>query len=410
MKRIGKLLSMFLTAALLCTFGSFYVNAANQISLVIDGKTVQSDVAPVVQNGRTLVPLRVISESLGAAVAWDQNTQMVTINTAAYNIIFTIGSTTYSVNGENKTLEAAPVIIDGRTMVPIRAISDAIGADVNYDSAKNVATVNYFSKGISGSISMSGSSALYPLADEAMKDFKALNPKVTANVAGGGSGTGLNNVLSKTVDIGNSDVYADEKLGTDDAAKLVDHKVCLIGVSVIVNSDIGAFVNNLTKDQLKKIFNGTITNWKDVGGPNEQITVVNRPKTSGTRALFVKWALDGQTDIEGDMSLQTDDSNALLTTVGQTKGTIGYLALSYLVNDNSKISKVKIDSVDATYDNIYSNKYQVWGYEHMYTNGAPNALTAMFLDYMTSTDISAKTEAMGYGAISKLNAAAASSR
>lgn len=410
MKKISKMAALLLAVSLILTVGVFHVSASSAISLVIDGKTVQSDVAPVVQNNRTLVPVRVITESLGAQVGWDANTQTVTVNSAAAQIVFKIGSTTYTVNGSSKTMDAAPVIIDGRTMVPIRVIADAMGAAVNYDAAKNEATVNYFSQGITGSISYSGSSALKPLADIAATAFKALNPKVTVNGAAGGSDTGLNNVLSKTVDIGNSDVYASEKLEADDAGKLVDHKVALIGVSVIVNSDVGATVKNLTTDQLKKIFDGTITNWKDVGGPNEEITIVNRPTSSGTRALFVKWALGGQADVEGDMSLQTDDSNALMTTVSQTKGTIGYLALSYLVNPAANVSKVQINGVDATYANIYNNTYQVWGYEHMYTNGAPSGAVAMFLDYMTSASIASQAEANGYGAISKLNAAAASSR
>ena len=266
------------------------------------------------------------------------------------------------------------------------------------------------SSGVSGSISASGSSALYPLVNMAAGQFKKDNPNVAMNIAAGGSGTGLNNVLAGTVDIGNSDVYAEEKLSADDAKKLVDHKVCIIGVSVIVNADVGAQVKNLTKDQLKGIFGGQITNWKDAGGPDETITIVNRPSSSGTRALFVKWALDGQQDVEGDTSLQTDDSNALLTTVGATKGTIGYIALSYLTTMGTNISKVQIDSVDATYDNIYNNQYQVWGYEHMYTNGEPNAQTKAFLDYMTSDTIMTQAETLGYGTTGKLNADAAKSR
>ena len=410
MGKIKKAASLLLAVSMLFVGGSFSTNAATPITLVIDGKTVQSDVAPIIQNSRTLVPLRVIMENLGAQVKWEASTGAIAIDTAAYHISFTVNSQSYIVNGDKKTLDAAPVVISDRTMIPIRALAESIGAEVNFDSAKNIVSVNYFTKGISGSISMSGSSALYPLANTAVDQFKAINPKVSANVAAGGSGTGLNNVLAGAVDIGNSDVYASEKLQASDANKLIDHKVCLIGVSVIVNSDVGAAVKNLTKDQLKNIFNGTITNWKDVGGPNEAITIINRPSSSGTRALFVKWALDGQTDVEGDVSLQTDDSNALLTTVANTKGTIGYLALSYLVNSNANISKIQIDGVDATYTNIYNNKYQVWGYEHMYTNGTPTGAVAMFLDYMTSSIVAAEAENMGYGAIMKLNDTAAKSR
>ena len=278
------------------------------------------------------------------------------------------------------------------------------------DTASN-STNNSSASSLSGSISADGSSALLPLAQLAADQFESDNPNVSVTVNGGGSGTGLNDVLSGTVDIGNSDVYANEKLDAANAEKLVDHKVCLIGVALVVNSDLATTVSNLTSDQLTDIFvTGKITNWSQLGGPNEPITIVNRPGSSGTRALFQKWALGGQTSLEGSSSLQTDDSNALLAAVGQTPGSIGYLALSYLTTPPSSISIVQIDGVSPTYANIYNNKYQVWGYEHMYTSGQPTALVQAFLDYMTSPDMLATAEAHGYGDPTQLNAAAASSR
>ena len=268
---------------------------------------------------------------------------------------------------------------------------------------------NSNSSGISGSISISGSSALYPLVNIAAAQFKKNNPNVAMNVAAGGSGTGLNNVLSGTVDIGNSDVYAEEKLSASDASKLIDHKICIIGVAVILNADVGAKVKNLKSDQLKGIFSGQITNWKDAGGPDETITVVNRPSSSGTRTLFEKWGLGGQVSMD-TASLQTDDSNALLTTVGNTKGAIGYIAFSYTATSGPNVSVIQIDGIDPTYDNIYNNKYQVWGYEHMYTNGQPNAVTKAFLDFMSSADMASRAETLGYGSTAKLNQDAAKSR
>jgi len=263
---------------------------------------------------------------------------------------------------------------------------------------------------VTGSIAMDGSSALLPLAQAAATQFQAKNPDCAITVNGGGSGTGLNDVLAGTVDIGNSDVYAQEKLTAGDASKLVDHKVALIGVAPICNADVAAKIKGLSSDQLKGIFDGTIKNWSAVGGPSEVITIINRPTSSGTRSLFQKWALGGAKSVEGSTSLQTDDSNALLQTVGSTKGAIGYVALSYLVQPNSQIGKLQIDGVDASYDNIYSNKYQVWGYEHMYTNGQPNATVKAFLDFMTSADMATTATQSGYGVIASLNAAAAASR
>ena len=282
------------------------------------------------------------------------------------------------------------------------------GASVGKGNS-NASGASASTSGVSGSISISGSSALYPLVNIAAAQFKKNNPNVAMNVAAGGSGTGLNNVLSGTVDIGNSDVYAEEKLSAGDASKLVDHKVCIIGVAIIVNADVGATVKNLTTDQLNGIFSGQITNWKSLGGPDETITVVNRPSSSGTRALFEKWGLGGQAS-QDTASLQTDDSNALLVTVGNTKGAAGYIALSYTGTAGPNISLVQVNGVDAAYDNIYNNKYQIWGYEHMYTNGQPNAQTKAFIDYMTSADMASQAETLGYGSTGKLNPDAAKSR
>jgi len=263
--------------------------------------------------------------------------------------------------------------------------------------------------GLTGTIAISGSSALYPLARAAATQFKTDHADVAIIVSAGGSGTGLNNVLTGTVDIGNSDVYAAEKLTPEYAERLVDHKVCVVGIAVIVNAGVGATVTDLSTEQLQAIFSGSITNWSAVGGPNQAITIINRPTSSGTRALFVHWALAGQTNMEGDVSLQTDDSNALLSIVGTTPGAIGYLALSYLREASSNVSMVSINGVAATYSNIYNNSYQIWGFEHMYTLGQPNALTQSYLDFVVSPAMAEQTEALGYGLVSRLDPAAAGS-
>lgn len=250
------------------------------------------------------------------------------------------------------------------------------------------------------SITASGSSALLPLAKDAADAFKEKNPNVSITINGGGSGTGLKQVAEGAVDIGNSDVAAEDKLEADLAKDLVDHKVCVIAMAPVVNKEMAEEVSSLTKEQLIDVFTGKVTNWKDVGGPDEEIVLITRPKTSGTRALFGEFALDGNEEAS-NQSLETDDSGTLLETVSSQKGAIGYVALSYLIN-NDKVSAMAIDGVEPTLENTYDGSWPVWGYEHMYTKGAPSGVVKEYLDFIMSDDYADQLEAQGYNVTSKM--------
>lgn len=254
--------------------------------------------------------------------------------------------------------------------------------------------------GPSGKVTVSGSSALLPLAKDAAQKFKAKNDQVSITLNAGGSGTGLKQVSEGSVDIGNSDVFAREKLPEAKAAELVDHKVAVTVMAPVVSKEIGTNVKSLTKAQLQDIFTGKVTNWKDVGGPDEAVVLITRPSTSGTRALFTKYALDGKEELS-NKSMETDDSGTLVQTVSQTKGAIGYVALSYLMNNNT-VTPLAIDGVEPTLDNVYNGKYPVWGYEHMYTKGEATGAVKAFIDFIMSKDYSADIEKQGYGVASKM--------
>lgn len=255
---------------------------------------------------------------------------------------------------------------------------------------------------LSGSLTASGSSALLPLAQAAAEAFMKTNADASIVVNGGGSGTGLKQVAEGSVDIGNSDVTAEEKLAADTAKDLVDHKVATVIVAPVVNKELG--ITNLTTEQLISIFTGETKNWSEVGGPDEEILLVTRPSSSGTRALFKSWALNGEEEASNE-ALETDDSGTLVQTISDNKGAIGYVALSYLVNNDS-IQSVSIDGVEATLDNTYNGTYKVWGYEHMYTKGEGSELAQAFIEYMMSDAFASNIEGMGYGVSSKLSDAA----
>lgn len=253
---------------------------------------------------------------------------------------------------------------------------------------------------VSGQVTVSGSSALLPLAKDAAAKFKTKNPDVSITLNAGGSGTGLKQVAEGSVNIGNSDVPAEKKLPADKAKGLVDHKVCTMTVAAIVNKDIADKVKSLTSQQLQDVFTAKVTNWKDVGGPDEPIVLVTRPTTSGTRALFTELALAGQEEAS-NKSLETDDSGTLIQSVAQTKGAIGYVALPYLVN-NKDVAAIAIDGVEPSLENTYNGKYKVWGYEHMYTKGEATGAVKAYLDYILSDEYGVEIEKQGYGVSSKM--------
>ncbi len=255
---------------------------------------------------------------------------------------------------------------------------------------------------LSGSILATGSSALQPLVEQVSTKFMAdaKYSGITVQVQGGGSGTGLTQVAGGQAQIGNSDIFAEEKFKDADAAlakDLVDHQVAVVAMATVVNKDVT--VDNLTKAQLVDIFSGKVTNWKDLGGADEKITIVNRPSSSGTRKTFEKYALGTKSeDLPG--SIQEDSSGTVKKLVADTKGAIGYLALSYI---DDSVKTVKYEGVEAKEENIVTGDYPVWAYEHMYTKGEPNDVTKAFLDYIMSDAVqNADVVELGYIPVGKM--------
>lgn len=247
-----------------------------------------------------------------------------------------------------------------------------------------------------GTVTLSGSSALLPLVEASIDGFIEKNSGYEINAQAGGSGAGLTQVLDGSVDIGNSDIFANEKLEEDKAKELVDHKVVAQGFAVVVNEAAG--VKELTKQQIQDVFSGKVKNWKEVGGADKEIFLVHRPSSSGTRATFVKTVLGGDKNLENDsLGSVQDSSGAVAKAMAQNDGAVSYLALSYLNSDEAKsMVKVAIDGVEASKENITTGKYPFWSWGHMYTKGEPTAEAKKFIDYIMSEDNKKVVEDTGF--------------
>lgn len=202
------------------------------------------------------------------------------------------------------------------------------------------------SQDLSGSISMVGSTSMEKFASALSEVFMEKHPGVTVQAEFVGSGAGVEAAVSGTADIGNSSRYLKDE---EKAKGVAENIVAIDGIAVI--TDPANSVEDLTKDQLTGIYNGTITNWKDAGGAEQPIVVIGREAGSGTRSAFEE-ILDVADACK--YSNELDSTGAVMAKVASTPGAIGYVSLDVL---DDTVKTLKLDGTEATADNIKAGAY-----------------------------------------------------
>jgi phosphate transport system substrate-binding protein len=227
-----------------------------------------------------------------------------------------------------------------------------------------------------GKLQLAGSTSVQPDAQALAQAYMANNSGVTVNVAGGGTAVGITAVGTGTAQIGD----ASANLTASQLAQYPNLKptpICVDAIAVIVNPHNS--VTNLTLNQVRDIYTGTVTNWNQVGGTNAQIHVVNREQGSGTRDGVQKIVLKGGNFSVG--GIQQSSTGAVKTTVATDSDAIGYIATNAV--DNS-VKALNINNVAPTYNNIADGSYVIQRYFLFVTNGSPMGLAASFINYTLS--------------------------
>lgn len=199
---------------------------------------------------------------------------------------------------------------------------------------------------LSGSISMVGSTSMEKLANALSEAFMEEYPDVTVTAEFVGSGAGIEAVTNGSADIGNSSRSLKDE---EKAAGVVENVVAIDGIAVCV--DPANEVADLTKEQLTNIYNGTVTNWKEVGGADEPIIVIGREAGSGTRGAFEELVdlVDGC-----KYANELDSTGAVIAKVASTPGAIGYASLDAL---DDSVKALSLEGVEATAENIKAGNY-----------------------------------------------------
>jgi len=223
-------------------------------------------------------------------------------------------------------------------------------------------------------VTMAGSTAFQPFAEKLADVFMASHSGVNITVQGGGSAMGIQSALSGAAMIGMADMVE----LPPEAATLRREIAARDGVALVVNP--ANAVTNLALEQIRGVFNGTVANWKDVGGADRPITVVSREAGSGTRSSFEQ--------IVGDIRLTKNaiiqDSNGTIReTVANDPNAVGYLSHGLL---NERIKAVRVDGVPCTVEDIAAGRYKLVRPIFLLTRGEPTGAARTFIDYMLSPE------------------------
>lgn len=250
-------------------------------------------------------------------------------------------------------------------------------------------TTNTGSSGLSGTLTIAGSTTVLPINQECGRLFQLEHPDVRVSVSGGGSGHGVKASAAGEIDIG----AASRDLKQEETEKYPDLRVYDIAkdaVAIVIHPENP--VSDLTLEQASKIFSGEITNWNEVGGPDKEIHVVSRESGSGTREVFENYVME-PFDNEISAKLTKPSNGEVKATVAKDEAAIGYISLGYV--DNS-VKALDIDGVEASEANVVSGDYPIVRTLHLMTKGEPSELEQAFLDFVKSEKGQQVVEEQGY--------------
>ncbi|MDR0596479.1 MAG: phosphate ABC transporter substrate-binding protein, partial [Clostridiales Family XIII bacterium] len=234
---------------------------------------------------------------------------------------------------------------------------------------------------LSGNVVIAGSTSVLPLSDTLAKAFTDSNPGVKIDVQGGGSGQGIKSLEEKIADFGSlsREVKEEEKSVVQE-----EYVIAKDGIAVIVNNDQTTAVD-LTLEQLKDIFTGNVTNWKDVGGDDTPIVVVAREEGSGTRDAFneLTGVMADDVDSTAKAAIIQGSTGAVAQTVASTKGSIGYISLGSL---DDTVKAISVAGVAPSKETVLDSTYKL-SRPFLYVRGADLSPQAQaYLDFVLSAD------------------------
>jgi len=231
-------------------------------------------------------------------------------------------------------------------------------------------------------IVIKGSTTVLPVAQAAAEAYMAKNPQTNISLSGGGSGNGIKALIDGSCDLATSSRFVKDteiQLAVEKGVYPVPHRVAIDAIVPIVHPKNP--VNDLTIEQLSLIYQGKITNWQEVGGPDLVIVVVSRDTSSGTYEVWEEKVLHKQR-VTPKAQLQASNG-AVGQAISNNRYAIGYIGYGYL---NAGVKPLDVDGVKASVETALSGTYPVARPLFMFTNGWPIGATSSFLNYVVGPE------------------------
>jgi len=244
-------------------------------------------------------------------------------------------------------------------------------------------------------VPVSGSTTVLPLAEGGGEVFNAEQSEYRVTVTGGGTGVGMKNIAQKTSDISmaSREVTADEISQFGD--QFQENLIAYDGIVIAVSKEIyEAGVAALTKDQIKRIYAGEIGNWKELGGPDEEILVAAREMGSGTRDTFNEVIMDDKKAETPGVSTVAGSNAEIRTALTGSDKAIGYLGFSYA--EDGSVGVIILDGVEPTAESIKDGSYELARRLYFYTFGDASPGAQAFIDFMTGPEGQQVAEEYGF--------------
>ncbi len=241
-------------------------------------------------------------------------------------------------------------------------------------------TLSLTGSAFANNLVLNGSTTVLPIAQSAAEKFMEANPGISVTVSGGGSGNGIKAIIDGTTDVANSSRFikdSEVKAAVEKGTYPVPFAVAMDALIPVVHPSNP--IKDISIEQLRKVYTGEFTNWKELGGEDAKIAVVGRDTSSGTYEVWDEKVMNKERVTP--RALVVASNGAMVQTVAKNKLALGYIGVGYI---NDSIKTLSVEGIEGNMRTVLDGEFPVSRYLYMFTRGWPEGNALKFINFVLS--------------------------